>query len=48
MSVTEKWSQPMSIGDSSILSSLRGRRPIASSITVQLVVPRIVWWIHDR
>ena len=43
-----KWFQPMSIGDSSTLRSLRGRSPATSSMTVQLLLPRIVWWMPER
>src|SRR3954447_20203227 len=48
MLLAVKWSQPTSIGSSSTFASERGRRPIASSMTVKLVAPRIVWWIHER
>jgi hypothetical protein len=41
-------SQPMLIGDSSTLASARGRRPATSSTMVQLLLPRIVWWMNER
>lgn len=43
-----KCDQSRSIGSSSIFASERERTPIASSITVKLVAPRIVWWIQER
>ncbi|MGW1668249.1 hypothetical protein [Streptomyces sp. NPDC002324] len=43
-----KWLQPMSMGDSSTFASLRGRSPATSSMTVQLLLPRMLWWIQER
>ncbi|GAB2911099.1 hypothetical protein GCM10027203_07990 [Nonomuraea fastidiosa] len=38
----------MWIGDSSTLASLRGRSPATSSMIVQLLLPRMLWWIQER
>ncbi len=48
MLLTAKFDQPMLIGESSTLLSLRGRSPATSSISVQLLLPRMLWWIQDR
>ena len=38
----------MPIGDSSMVSSARGRIPATSSKIIQLKEPRTSWWMNDR